>query len=576
MKPTLPRYTHVLILLACSVLFQVPAQARTSASAASGNIAQLAVVKPVKACAALSDLELSDIGGQGSRVVSASESTRADIAVCVVEGRLAPEIGFRLELPTGSWAQRYLQVGCGGLCGNINTTVRAAERCRPLNTGAFAVAATDMGHQASDTTFGDDPQKRADFAHRAVHLTALASKKLISAFYGQQAEYAYFSGCSDGGREALIEAQRYPDDFDGIIAGAPALNFQVQKTLYHGWMTRSNTGPDGKPILLAAKLPLLHKAVLAKCDVLDGQIDGLIADPRICNFDPAVLQCKTAADTSNCLSEPEVAAVKRFYEGPKDPASGERLTLGGPQPGSELAWAGVFVPVAADQPAYSEKAASEAIRNVVFEKNPAADFDLRTLNIDKSTFDKLRPLHALYDATNPDLSSFANRGGKLILWHGWSDPNISPLNTLAYHEAVEAQMGKARAESFERLYMLPGVYHCGGGEGPSLVDLLTPVMAWVEKGQAPDVIVARQAMPDKAGNRQIPAQQSAAAFLIKDDVANRGRTRKVFPYPYIAEYDHKGYSKRANSYQRAEPLTTEKAPQWMGSAFFRPYTPIER
>ncbi|MCF5662324.1 tannase/feruloyl esterase family alpha/beta hydrolase, partial [Pseudomonas syringae] len=382
MKPTLPRYTHILILLASSVLFQVPAQARTSASAASGNIAQLAVVKPVKACAALSDLELSDIGGQGSRVVSASESTRAGIAVCVVEGRLAPEIGFRLELPTGSWAQRYLQVGCGGLCGNINTTVRAAERCRPLNTGAFAVAATDMGHQASDTTFGDDPQKRIDFAHRAVHLTALASKKLISAFYGQQAEYAYFSGCSDGGREALIEAQRYPDDFDGIIAGAPALNFQVQKTLYHGWMTRSNTGPDGKPILLAAKLPLLlHKAVLAKCDVLDGQIDGLIADPRICNFDPAVLQCKTAADTSNCLSEPEVAAVKRFYEGPKDPASGERLTLGGPQPGSELAWAGVFVPVAADQPAYSEKAASEAIRNVVFEKNPAADFDLRTLNI---------------------------------------------------------------------------------------------------------------------------------------------------------------------------------------------------
>ncbi len=178
-----------------------------------------------------------------------------------------------------------------------------------------------------------------------------------------------------------------------------------------------------------------------------------------------------------------MAAVRRFYEGPKDPVSGEHLTLGGPQPGSELAWAGVFVPVSADQPVYSETAALEAIRNVVFEKNPSADFDLNALNFDKKTFDQLRPLHALYDATNPDLSPFASRGGKLILWHGWADPNISPLNTLAYHEAVEAQMGKTRTEAFSRLYMLPGVYHCGGGEGPSLVDLLTPIMAWVEKAR---------------------------------------------------------------------------------------------
>ncbi len=474
MKPSQPKYVRALSLLVTSLIIQTPAQARTPSSATADNIARLAVVKPVSACSALTGVDLNDIGGQGSRVLSASESMRNDVAVCAVEGRLAPQINFRLELPTGTWAQRYLQVGCGGLCGNINSTVRAADGCKPLDTGAFAVASTDMGHQAADNHFGDDPQKRADFAHRGVHLTALASKKLITAFYGRKAEYAYFSGCSDGGREALIEAQRYPDDFDGIIAGAPALNFQVQKTLYHGWMARSNRGADGKPILLASRLPLLHKAVLAQCDVLDGQIDGLVSDPRICHFDPAVLQCKTAADTANCLSAEEVAAVRRFYEGSKDLVSGEHLTLGGPQPGSELAWAGVFVPVSADQPVYSETSALEAIRNVVFEKNPSADFDLNALNFDKKTFDQLRPLHALYDATNPDLSPFASRGGKLILWHGWADPNISPLNTLAYHEAVEAQMGKTRTEAFSRLYMLPGVYHCGGGEGPSLVDLLTP------------------------------------------------------------------------------------------------------
>lgn len=299
MKPSQPKYVRALSLLVTSLIIQTPAQARTPSSATAYNIARLAVVKPVSACSALTGVDLNDIGGQGSRVLSASESMRNDVAVCAVEGRLAPQINFRLELPTGTWAQRYLQVGCGGLCGNINSTVRAADGCKPLDTGAFAVASTDMGHQAADNHFGDDPQKRADFAHRGVHLTALASKKLITAFYGRKAEYAYFSGCSDGGREALIEAQRYPDDFDGIIAGAPALNFQVQKTLYHGWMARSNRGADGKPILFASRLPLLHKAVLAQCDVLDGQIDGLVSDPRICHFDPAVLQCKTAADTAN-------------------------------------------------------------------------------------------------------------------------------------------------------------------------------------------------------------------------------------------------------------------------------------
>ncbi|RMV66887.1 Tannase [Pseudomonas coronafaciens pv. atropurpurea] len=159
-----------------------------------------------------------------------------------------------------------------------------------------------------------------------------------------------------------------------------------------------------------------------------------------------------------------------------------------------------------------------------------------------------------------------------MLWHGWADPNISPLNTLAYHEAVEAKMGKTRTETFERLYMLPGVYHCGSGEGPSVVDLLTPMMAWVESGYAPDAIVARQARSGNTAKGRPRTQQPLPTFLINDNVANRGRTRKVFPYPFMAEYDHKGYSKNARSYQRAEPLTTEKTPQWIGSGFFQPYT----
>ncbi|MEE4079659.1 tannase/feruloyl esterase family alpha/beta hydrolase [Pseudomonas viridiflava] len=572
MKPTMPSRSSVFALLVISFFPLTPALAGTPSSNVADNLAQLPVVTPVTACAALTQTDLSDIGGSGSRVVSASESSRDGVAVCAVEGLLAPQIGFKLELPTTTWAQRYLQVGCGGFCGHSDSRPGVADSCKPLKTGAFAVASTDMGHKTIDTTFGDDPQKRADFAHRGVHLTALASKKLIQTFYGRKAEYAYFTGCSDGGREALIEAQRYPEDFNGIIAGAAALNFQVQKVLFHGWVARANTGPDGKPIILASRLPILHKAVLAQCDVLDGQIDGLISDPRLCRFDPSVVQCKVSADNAKCLTAPEVEAARRIYDGPKDPASGERLIVGGPQPGSELAWAGLFVPVSADQPIVSQQIAEQSIRSLVFETNPPEDFKLADLRFDKSTFERLRPLHALYDATNPDLAPFASRGGKLILWHGWADPQVSPLNTLAYHEAVEAHMGKARTESFTRLYMLPGVYHCGRGEGPSEVDLLTPIMAWVEKGQAPGAIVARQYQP-KPVDKVVAA--SLPAFMTREDISNRGRTRKVFPYPYMAEYDHKGYSKRANSYQRSEPLTAEKTPKWVGSGFFQPYEPLQ-
>ncbi|WP_122687585.1 tannase/feruloyl esterase family alpha/beta hydrolase [Pseudomonas viridiflava] len=572
MKPTMPSRSSVFALLVISFFPLTPALARTLSSNVADNLAQLPVVTPVTACAALTQTDLSDVGGSGSRVVSASESSRDGVAVCAVEGLLAPQIGFKLELPTTTWAQRYLQVGCGGFCGHSDSRPGVADSCKPLKTGAFAVASTDMGHKTVDTTFGDDPQKRADFAHRGVHLTALASKKLIQTFYGRKAEYAYFTGCSDGGREALVEAQRYPEDFNGIIAGAAALNFQVQKVLFHGWVARANTGPDGKPIILASRLPILHKAVLAQCDVLDGQIDGLISDPRLCRFGPSVVQCKVSADTAKCLTAQEVEAARRIYDGPKDPASGERLIVGGPQPGSELAWAGLFVPVSADQPIVSQQIAEQSIRSLVFESNPPADFRLADLRFDKSTFERLRPLHTLYDATNPDLAPFASRGGKLILWHGWADPQVSPLNTLAYHEAVEAHMGKARTESFTRLYMLPGVYHCGRGEGPSEVDLLTPIMAWVEKGQAPGAIVARQYQP-KPVDKVVAA--SLPAFMTREDISNRGRTRKVFPYPYMAEYDHKGYSKRANSYQRSEPLTAEKTPKWVGSGFFQPYEPLQ-
>ena len=516
-----------------------------------------------------------------------SETTSGGVAVCVVEATLAPSIGVRVALPTRTWAQRYMQLGCGGLCGRTSLDVGVADGCAMVSGGGFVMASTDMGHTSDDAGWGADAQKREDFAHRAVHLTAETARALIRRFYGQPERFSYFNGCSDGGREALVEAQRYPDDFDGILAGAPAMVFQVQNSLFHGWQARSNTGPDGKAILLAARLPILHRAVVAACDALDGQTDQLIAAPSLCRFDPSSVQCRAGQDPANCLTADEVAVARRFYEGPRDARTGERLTVGGPQPGSELAWAGVYVPQAAGQPTLSERIALEAMRDLIFESDPPTS--LAGLTFDRATFDRLRPRHPLLDATSPDLAAFAARGGTVILWHGWADPHISPLTTIAYHQAVQARMGEERTASFERLYLLPGVYHCAGGEGPSQLDLVTPMMAWVERGLAPDAIVTRPAPsgePSAFGQPGAGRPSGSAHRMDDPDIhmdhpdagpapapsmpgaGGSSRGRPVFPYPTIAVHDGKGDVKAAASYRRGTPAAVT-VPAWAGADFFR-------
>ncbi|WP_199534693.1 tannase/feruloyl esterase family alpha/beta hydrolase [Rhodoferax lacus] len=541
---------------------------QSNARAASGpdKAAALQAVAPVMHCEALQAQDLSDIGGAGSRVLTASVNTENGKSQCAVEGLLAPAIHFKLKLPMVGWTQRYLQVGCGGLCGSISMDAGAANGCAALESGEFAMASTDMGHQGMGGEFGRDTQSRADFAYRGVHLTALASKKLIQAFYGQRQAYAYFSGCSDGGREALMEAQRYPQDFNGIIAGAAAMNFQVQNGLYHAWQSTANTSADGKPVLTADRLPLLHRAVLAQCDALDGQRDGLIEDPRACHFDPKTLQCPLpgASPQSDCLSSAEVETIRKLYDGPRDPATGKRLTAGGPQPGSELSWAGVFVAPQGSTELFSTSIAMDALKNLVFEETPPASFTLQDLVFNQATFDKLRARHPLLDATNPDLSAFKAAGGKLILWHGWSDPHISPLNTIAYHEAVQTTLGAAQAAEFERLYLLPGVYHCQGGEGPSAIDLLSPMMDWVEQGAAPGKVQALPPAPRTApsgfGMPKLPpgVAMPVLAPPASDLTATPVKARWISPYAGSAS---------------AVPVD---ASGWMGSDFFLPYTPRMR
>ena len=565
--------------LFCAALAALVFAATTCAHAAPAS-KPTTPLAAVNSCASLALVDLAGIGGAGSHITSAVLGSSYGAPACTVEATLAPAIGLRVILPTTTWTQRLLQIGCGGLCGNIPAQVGAAEGCAPLNAGGFVIAATDMGHQGQGGAFGRDGQPRADFAYRGVHLTALVAKKLAAAFYGKPPSYAYFTGCSDGGREALMEAQRYPDDFDGIVAGAAALNFQVQNGLYHAWQARANTGADGKAILTAPLVAILHRAVLSQCDGLDGQVDGLLADPRACHVDLDAVQCKPGAkDPANCLTTLETATAQKLYDGPRDPQTGQRLTAGGPMPGSELGWIGVFVPRSADDPIFSAMIARDALDNLIFETDPPAGFKLADLRFDRATFDRLRARHPLFDATNPDLGPFAARGGKLIVWQGWSDPHISPNNSIAYHAAVQQQLGAARTAAFERLYLLPGVYHCAGGEGPDAIDFLTPMLDWVERGVAPAQVVAHTAAPRKGrndfGQPGMPGPPPGMR-MATEAAPVHPRARPVFPYPAVAQWDGKGDPDRAASYVQGAPLTTGAVPDWAGADFYQPYAPREQ
>ncbi len=538
-----------LLLAAAAILF--PQQ-----PAARSPLADLKAVPPVRACSELSNADLSAAVGSKVRIRESSEVADGRPApYCRVLGTIEPAIQFEVRLPLARWTQRYLQTGCGGLCGNLNVNVGRAEGCEPATNGEVALASTDMGHSngpgrgnADPTWAVENPQSRIDFAYRGVHLTAVAAKALIVQYYGQKAKYSYFSGCSDGGREALMEAQRYPGDFDGIAAGAPAMNFITQNTFYHGWNAHVNTGADGKPILTADKLPVLHKAVLDACDALDGLKDGLISNPPACNFDPAVTICKPGQDASQCLTAAQANTAKEIYAGAHD-AQGHKFVISGPQPGSELFWQGVYVPQSAGGAIFSEGIALGTIRYLAYAKPLAPTFPLADFRFDQANFEAISPMHAIYDATDPDLSKFAAGGGKLLLYHGWSDPHISPLNSIAYYTAMQRSMGAAKVAQFSRMFLFPGGSHCNGGDGPFDFPLLSLLMNWVEGGAAPDAIVASHS----AGRGSAP-----------------DRRRPVFAWPDVAAYKGSGDINDAASFERKPgPAVPPAKLAWQGSGFYR-------
>ena len=482
---------------------------------------------PAPACDSLAGLKLAHTVITQARSVPAGPFTlqgpfgsrSVDLpAFCRVSGSIKPtsdsDIEFEVWLPLEDWNGRFQAVGNGGLAGNISYDAMTEA----LRAG-YATASTDTGHKgqmmSGDWALGH-PEKITDFGYRAVHEMTVDAKAITAAFYRSPARYSYWNGCSEGGSQALTEAQRYPADYDGILAGAPA-NYMVHLQVGGNWIAQA-IHKDPASFIPASKLPAIQKAVLAKCDAADGVRDGVLEDPRTCSFNPDTLLCK-GADGPDCLTQAQADGLKKVYEGARNPRTGASI-FPGTMPGGETGWerwiAGTDVPPKNLQHGISE----DFFKYFVF-NNPG--WDWKTFDFDKDVAFADKKVGAIVNHIDPDLSAFKQRGGKLLQYHGWNDPAISPLNSVNYFESVQTRMGDTG--DFYRLFMIPGMEHCGGGPGASQFDHMAVISGWVEKGKAPDRIVA----------------------------SRPGRTRPLCPYPQIAKYKGSGSTDDAANFICAAP-----------------------
>jgi feruloyl esterase len=453
------------------------------------------------ACASLTTTDIA-----GARVTSAvAMAASADLpAHCRVQGTIPAAIRFELRLPLVGWNGKFYLAGCGGFCGSLEADRPGAVNA--LNHGlrrGYAAATTDSGHAGTSVTDGrwaqDNPGAEADWGWRAVTETARVSRDLVRAFYRRPAQRSYFMGCSTGGRMGLMSAQRFPQDFDGIVAGAPALDYTGLVATQFAWYVQANKRADGGEILDRAKVPRIAQAVLDACDGIDGRRDGLIDDPRRCDWQPSRIQCR-GADGPDCLTARETGVLDHWYM-PVTGGDGRTRYAGGAPKGSEPFWpAWLSGMPGSDDPALIERFATDFLRYMAFVPDAGTAFDVRKYDFDRDP-PRLATMSRMYDATSPDLTAFRARGGKLLMYHGWADPVVTPQRTLDYYSDVRARMGGADATArFARLFMLPGVDHCGLQPGPGAksveFDPLPALEAWVERGEAPSSLNVRWQMND--------------------------------------------------------------------------------
>lgn len=446
-------------------------------------------------------ITLAQSAGAGTR--SAGEDFSDLPAFCRVAATLTPssdsDVKIEVWLPTENWNGKLQSVGNGAWSGAI-----AYPAMSDALRHGYATASTDTGHVGNTARFAlGHPEKLIDFAYRSEHEMTLKAKAIVSAFYGSAPKYSYWNGCSAGGRQALKEAQMFPADYDGIIAGSPGLDWSG-RSAQAVRIAQALQKEDAR--LSPAKAQLLHSAVLQACDELDGLKDGLIADPTRCTFDPQVLECK-GADVPSCLTSAQVASARLIYTTTVNPQT--KREVDGLEPGSELGWTELGWTVSA------RATGLDQFRYVVF-KDPAWDIARYNFDTDVARIDEGES--AALNANDPNLKPFLDRGGKLLQYHGWSDPQISPLNSTQYYKRVIAALGgAAKVQGSYRLFMAPGMAHCGGGEGPNEFDKVAALEQWVEKGKPPDSIIAAHS-----------------------EGGSVDRTRPLCPYPQFAVYKGSG------------------------------------
>ena len=500
----------------------VSAQAFAAAKGSLSNYTK-AKLAPRMSCAALGQYTAKEL----LRIAAAGVDAAAGVpAHCQVSGMLAPQIAFEVSLPA-HWNGRFYMIGNGGHAGeSLEDPGRVSQRNAALQAG-FAFAQTNTGHDARKEPGASfvmsNPAKAIDYAYRAVNLTAVTAKNITRTYYGEGIARSYWNSCSNGGRQGLVEAQRYPQDFGGILANSPWVD-QTGFTLGAMWNQKAI---DAAP-LSAAKLALVGKAVMAKCDALDGLQDGQIDDPRLCTLDAKadLPACAAGTDNDTCLTAAQSATLLQVYGGPM--SHGQQI-FPGFMLGSETGWMNLIVAAQPDRKAADFNLAEGTMRYLVHTP-PQPGYDYRTFDFERDTH-MLDAWSQLVNATNPDLSRFNKRGGKLIMTYGWADPVLQPMVGVNYYEQALAKNGPDTPR-FLRLFMVPGMGHCGGGIATDRFDAVTALVDWVEKGKAPDAI-------------------RAARVVNKQEV----RSRPLCAYPQVARYTGQGSIDEAANFRCVNPKT---------------------
>ena len=539
------------------------------------------VVAPVMSCTDLLKLDFTEGQEVPIRLSTATivepSATGRPSQYCRVTGYAFPQVQFEVHLPTQNWTQRFFMSGCGGYCGAVSVPLNQNASGRgnvPFHNGEMAVASHDAGHVRAQAPASPDrpgpfadglfalnnPGAVVDFAYNGVHKATVATKAVINKFYGQPARYSYYSGCSDGGRQGLQEAQRFPKDYDGIMAAANTIDVVETNTFYHGWNVRVNAagtvpGTDPvqyTPILTSDRIPALHQAVLNVCANFGGGLKDMVRDPRVCSFDKILKE----GNLSLLLSKEQIEAARLIWQGPVD-ETGAHLSAGDMPFGSEPGWVGSMVTdpgVPLNLQTSGDYQFSWDWPHYMARFGDPLDIDVRNMQFTRAEYQFLTQLRQLYTPTNPDLRPFAKNGGKLLMWHGWADTGSTPHHSLNYYDGVRRFVGESRAAEFMQLYMVPGMYHCNGGPRATSEDFLTPLMQWVEDGVRPDRVVI---------NYHTTSDNSITSPI--------AMTRPVWPYPFIASYTGNGSPTDAANFVKASPdQRFNDRFNWVGISTYRP------